>query len=340
MLIRFTLRYFAYYVPARLVCISGETVQKDQIYILLECRFRRYCNLGVIRLPQKLGEFRRVLFQRVWRDPNDAIVRFVYMSGTKHRKSSQHDASRIHRRFRDCQTEAIVCTRDSDGRAHFQTPKHIDLVRDVPMDWAPDSSGSAALASAILYEFFGKCPHPYVGTSIDMTVESLSRRFLTDFLHTMPREGGVIPLAIIEEWLLRQLGPAYASGGENSPDEPPAGSESCANLPDTPFSTYGLVCSRDTQGRPIYNIEQVFWLRPDTQMDWWDTAPEAIESLAINAVERFLDHYDPSNVVRCKLDNDLWSLYTPFVEDFLFAMPKVGGIISLQAMTRWVNQYI
>lgn len=99
----------------------------------------------------------------------------------------------------------FVCARD-ETRPTYNIAQRIWLRKKLTMDWQGPKVACESLAANVIDRFMGAQPNKGpLKRRISGDVGDFYSPFADDFLHTMPDQGGQIPVSVMSRWFSRQI---------------------------------------------------------------------------------------------------------------------------------------
>ncbi len=239
-------------------------------------------------------------------------------------------------------SDVIVCFRGPGNALQSNVPLLHERQDCAPEIWPENNKDSNAYMSAsILVELLINHRQIDQGEIIAELLNQLVPAFAAEFIDVMPDQGGIIPISVISDWLDRNLPRSALSlqvVADYQPDDDRFDWNDWPDVTAIPFARYGFVCTRTDKDKPVYNIRQRIWLRPELQMDWCDNALAGL-TLAANVVDEFLWTASSGKSTELQLKGHIEDIYESFVEDFVRTMPPAGGHIPVSVMRDWLFRH-
>ena len=237
--------------------------------------------------------------------------------------------------------DAVVCFRGQGNQLCSNVPRlheREDCLADIWPENNPQSK--PYLAASILVEFLIHHRDIDDNETIAEMLHYLVPSFTTEIMDLMPDQGGIIPIAVIGDWIDRQLRQSSLSLqliNDDASAESQFSWEEWPDLTTVPFTLHGLVSSRNDENQPLYNIQQRIWLRPLLRMDWQGNALARL-TLAANIIDAYVWTCAPGRTVEIQFKGHIEDLYESFVEDFIQCMPGDGGHIPVAIIRSWMRR--
>lgn len=236
-------------------------------------------------------------------------------------------------------TDAVVCYWGPGSTLQSNVPllhQRHDCWQDLWPD--KDKASNAYMSASILVNVLSSRREIGQADPLSELLRQLVPAFTAEFIDVMPDQGGIIPISVIDDWLERNL-PSSAKRLQvvSSPqqDQDRFDWDDWPDVTAVPFARYGFVCARTDADKPVYNVRQRIWLRPNLQMDWCGSNVACL-TLAANVVDQYVWTCYAGNGIELQLERHIEDIYESFVEDFVRTMPVAGGHIPVSVLRDWL----
>ena len=235
--------------------------------------------------------------------------------------------------------DAVVCFRGTNNAILINVPFLHEQQQLSPEVWQHQRNNSNTYAAAsILADYLLNHRKIVDDGNMARLLSQTAPMFTAEFIDVLPAAGGVIPISIISDWLerrLREFAPPLHIITDQSSNADGFDWDDWNDIAAAPFAQFGFVCSRNYDDRPITNITQRIWFRPDMKMDWQGCNLTRL-TLAANVIDQYVWTCSGGMCTEFHLSRNIEEMYEQFIADFVQTMPTQGGQIPLCVMRDWL----